>query len=161
VKIWETKLGLGLQINFVGLARQAVDEFNIAPIVNIASPPTGPFPSLRLPPSHPAPPSASHRAATRAAPRPAHRAAGYRALPRADPASSPRVVDLRRHLQGRAERGAAAAGQATRAGAQQQGAKAGRQQGSGAAGLACKLDATGVSAGREASAHGDRPDLVA
>jgi len=33
VKIWETKLGLGLQINFVGLARQAVDEFNIAPIV--------------------------------------------------------------------------------------------------------------------------------
>ena len=33
MKIWETKLGLGLQINFVGLARQAVDEFNIAPIV--------------------------------------------------------------------------------------------------------------------------------
>ena len=33
MKIWETKRGLGLQINFVGLARQAVDEFNIAPIV--------------------------------------------------------------------------------------------------------------------------------
>jgi len=84
----------------------------------------------------------------------ASRKAAREALPRAVPNGA-------RHLQGRAERGAAAAGQATRAGAEQQGAKAGRQQGSGAAGLACKLDATGVSAGREASAHGDRPDLVA
>ncbi|KAG2564475.1 hypothetical protein PVAP13_7NG104799 [Panicum virgatum] len=117
-------------------------------------------PTPRLPPPHTAPPPALPLAPPIAPPATAPSPVQIR-HPSPASSTSAGTCALRRHLQGRAERGAAAAGQATRAGAQQQGAKAGRQQGSGAAGLACKLDATGVSAGREASAHGDRPDLVA